>query len=128
MRIETTAVHAGRSIDPATGAVAQPIHLSTTFERAEDGSFPHGHVYTRTENPNRLALEECLHTLEGGIQAAAFSSGSAATAAIFQALGPGCHVIAPTDCYTGTKVLLREVFAQWNLEFDFIDMTDLNQV
>jgi cystathionine gamma-synthase len=128
MRIETTAVHAGRTIDPATGAVAAPIYLSTTFERAEDGSFPHGYVYTRNENPNRLALEECLRTLEGGASAAVFSSGSAATASIFQALEPGGHVIAPLDSYTGTKALLRELFATWKLESTFVDMTNLDEV
>jgi cystathionine gamma-synthase len=128
MRIETTAVHAGRSVDPATGAIAPPIHLSTTFERAEDGSFPHGYVYTRNENPNRLALEACLQALEGGAAAAVFSAGSAATASIFQALGPGNHVIAPIDSYTGTRALLGELFAIWNLEATFVDMTDLDKV
>ncbi len=128
MRLETLAVHAGRRADPATGSVAPPIYLSTTFERAEDGSFPHGHVYTRTENPNRLALEDCLRTLEGGTSAAAFSSGSAATASIFQALTPGSHVIAPQDSYTGTKTLLQDIFASWNLESTFVDMADLDQV
>src|SRR5258708_10726985 len=128
MHIETTAVHAGRSADRATGAVAPPINLSTTFERAEDGSFPHGYVYTRSENPNRQALEECLQALEGGAAAAVFSAGSAATASIFQALGPGGHVIAPLDSYTGTKLLLRELFAAWTLDSTFVDMTDLDAV
>jgi cystathionine gamma-synthase len=94
MRLETLAVHAGAAIDAATGALTPPIHLSTTFERAPDGTFPSGFIYTRSANPTRLALEECLTALEGGAAAAAFASGSAATVAIFQALQPGDHVIA----------------------------------
>lgn len=124
MRIETLAVHAGHAIDPSTGAVTPPIHLSTTFEREADGSYPRGYIYVRNNNPNRMALEECLCALEGGAAAAAFASGSAATMSVFQALSPGDHVIAPTDAYHGTSRLLREVFAPWGLETTFVDMTD----
>jgi cystathionine gamma-synthase len=112
MHIETLAVHAGSSIDPRTRAVTPPIHLSTTFERAADGEYPGGFIYTRSANPTRLALEACLTQLEGGAGAAAFSSGSAATAAIFQALDPGDHVIASEDAYYGTPVLLRDHFTR----------------
>jgi cystathionine gamma-synthase len=124
MKLETLAVHAGVRIDSGTGAVAPPIHLSTTFERAPDGSYPRGHLYTRNSNPARDALEECLATLEGGSAAALFASGSAATAAVFQALRPGDHVIAPHDAYYGTARLLRETFAAWGLAATFVDMTD----
>jgi cystathionine gamma-synthase len=123
-RIETLAVHAGHSPDSATGAVTPPIHLTTTFERAADGSFPGGHSYTRSSNPNRSGLEVVLAALEGGAAAAAFSSGSAATMAIFQALAPGDHVIAPEDVYFGTGKLLREVFSGWGLASTFVNMTD----
>lgn len=128
MRIETLAVHAGRQIDPATRAVATPIHLSTTFERAEDGTLPGGFLYSREGNPNRDALERCLAELEGGAAAAAFSSGSAATSALFQSLSPGDHVIAPRDAYYGTQNLLRTVFGPWGLEATFVDMTDTAEV
>jgi len=128
MRNETLAVHAGRSIDPATGAVIPPIHLSTTFERETDGSYPHGYDYIRTNNPNRESLEKCLCELEGGVAAAAFSSGSAATMSVFQALSPGDHVIAPNDAYTGTSALLRNVLAPWGLEVTFVDMTNPTDV
>jgi len=124
MRIETVAVHAGRGIDPATGAVATPIHLSTTFAREADGSLPYGYVYSRFANPNRDALEKCLTALEGGAAAAAFASGSAATVAILQALAPGDHVIAPVDAYHGTTKILREVLGPWGLQTTFLDMTD----
>ncbi len=128
MRLETRAVHAGRAVDAATGAVTLPIHLSTTFERDPDGSFPHGYSYARSGNPNRTALETCLAQLEGGAAAAAFASGSAATAAIFQSLAPGDHVIAPLDAYFGTIRLLQEVFAPWGLATTFVDMTDTAQI
>jgi cystathionine gamma-synthase len=128
MRIETVAVHAGARVDPATGAVAPAIHPSTTFEREPDGSFPRGHVYARSSAPNRGALEACLAALEGGADAVAFASASAATSAVFQALAPGDHVVAPTDAYFGTGKLLREVFGPWGLQTTFVDMTDLAAV
>jgi cystathionine gamma-synthase len=124
LRAETLAIHAGRTIDPGTRAVTQPIHLSTTFERGEDGSFPGGYIYTRDANPNRRALEECLNALEGGAGALAFSSGMAATMAVLQALESGAHVVAPNDAYYGTAKLLREVFARWGLAATFVDMAD----
>ncbi|CAN5605992.1 cystathionine gamma-synthase [soil metagenome] len=126
-RPETIAVHAGRSIDPATGAVAAPIHLSTTFQRAEDGSFP-GFNYTRTGNPNRAALEKALARLEGGAVAAAFASGVATAMSIFQTLSPNDHVIAPLDAYYGIQRVLRDLLARWGLAVDLVDMTDLDAV
>jgi cystathionine gamma-synthase len=127
-RFETLAVHAGAGPDPATGAVRPAIHLSTTFERAPDGSFPSGYVYVRDANPNRQALEAAMAALEGGAAAVAFASGMAATAAVFQALAPGAHVVAPRDAYYGTGKLLREHFARWGLQASFVDMTDLAAV
>jgi len=128
MKIETIAVHAGHTIDPATGAVSTPIHLSTTFEREVDGSYAHGFMYTRNDNPNRRALEQGISTVEGGAAAAAFGSGTAAAMALFQALAPGDHVLAHVDAYYGTSRLLREIFLRWGLEADFIDMSDLEAV
>lgn len=127
MRIETKAIHAGRQIDPATGAVTPPIHLSSTFERQPDGSYPTGYEYARDRNPNRNALEQCVAALEGGYEAAAFASGSAATMVIFQALAPGDHVVAPDDLYFGVRQQLRDTFAPWGLEVSFVDMTDVSQ-
>src|SRR6266487_4200358 len=128
MKIETLAVHAGQRIDPATGAVSAPIHLSTTFERDVEGTYSRGFMYTRNNNPNRQALEEGISALEGGAGAAAFASGTGATGAIFQALAPGDHVVAHVDAYYGTSRLLREIFLRWGLEADFIDMSDLAAV
>jgi cystathionine gamma-synthase len=128
MHFETLAVHAGHSPDPTTGAVTPPISLSTTFERLPDGSFRGGYIYSRTANPNRRALEECLAQLEGGTAAAAFASGQAATAAVLQALRPGDHVIAPADSYYGTAELLVDHFGPWGLESTLVDTTDLKEV
>jgi cystathionine gamma-synthase len=124
MKLETLAIHAGQQVDPSTGAVIPPIHLSTTFERAVDGSYPSGYVYTRSGNPNRTMLEQNLAALEGGSDCAAFSSGQAAAMSIFQALRPGDHVIAPDDAYHGIKRLLRELMAGWGLTHTLVDMRD----
>jgi cystathionine gamma-synthase len=128
MKIETKAVHTGHQVDPATGAVTPPIHLSTTFERQPDGSYPHGYQYSRSGNPNRDALEQCLAALEGGLEAAAFSSGSVAAMSILQALSPGDHVVAPDDLYFGIRQLLQDVFVPWGLQVTFVDMTDIAAV
>lgn len=124
LRFETLAVHAGVEVDPAAGAVAPPITLSTTFERAPDGGYPLGHSYSRSSNPNRSALEASLAALEGGAAAAAFASGTAAAMTLFQALAPGDHVLAPDDAYYGVVRLLRETFVPWGLRVDFVDMAD----
>lgn len=128
MKLETLAVHAGRRKDSSTGAVAQSPILSTTFERGGDGGYPHGHVYTRALNPGRTGLEKLLTALENGAATAAFGSGSAASLAVFQALNPGDHVIAPDDVYHGTRTQLRELLARWGVEYSLIDLTDLNAV
>jgi cystathionine gamma-synthase len=128
MNIETIAIHAGQEIDPSSGSVIPPLYLSTTFERAEDGSYPHGYSYTRSANPNRMMLERCLTALEGGADCAAFSSGQAAAMSVFQALRPGDHVLAPDDAYHGVTRLLRELMVAWGLEFSQVDMSDLDAV
>jgi cystathionine gamma-synthase len=128
MKIETLAVHAGHTIDPATGAVSAPIHLSTTFERDAEGSYSRGFMYTRNNNPNREALERGISGLEGGAAAAAFASGTGASMSIFQALAPGDHVLAHVDAYYGTTRLLREIFRRWGLDISFVDMGDLTAV
>lgn len=128
MRIETLAVHAGHAVDVETGAVTPPIHMSTTFEREVDGSYRQGFVYSRYANPTRQSLEACLAALEGGAAAAAFSSGSAATFALFQSLRPGDHVLLPHDAYFGTAKLVREVLQPWGLLSSVVDMADLDAV
>jgi cystathionine gamma-synthase len=124
MKIETLAVHAGREPDPATGAVREPIQLSTTFERDADGSYPRGHYYSRTSNPNRSSLERALAALEGGADAVAFASGSAATLAAFSLAAPGGRIVCSSDCYHGTAKQLRELLPKWGLAAEFVDTTD----
>jgi cystathionine gamma-synthase len=109
--LNTLCVHAAHSPDAATGAVAEPIHLSTTFERDADGGYPRGYRYSREGTPNRTALEECLARLEGGAGAAAFASGLAASMAVLELLGAGDLLVASQEGYYGS---LRQfaVFAQ----------------
>jgi cystathionine gamma-synthase len=121
---ETTCVHAGRHVDPATGAVAPPIHLSTTFERKPDYA-PTGYVYGRSANPNRDQLETCLAALEGGTAGIAFASGAAAASAVFQSLKPGDHVICTRDAYHGVLRILREIMTGWELKVSYVDASDL---
>ena len=128
MKIETLAVHAGHTIDSATGAVAAPIYLSTTYERDIGGTYSRGFMYTRNNNPNRQALERGVSLLEGGETSAAFGSGMAAAMALFQSLTPGDHVLAHVDAYYGTSRLLREIFLRWGLKADFIDMSKPDEV
>ena len=129
MKFETLAVHAGRTPDPATGAVREPIHLSTTFERAPDGSYPHGHTYTRAGNPNRAALERAVAALEaGGVEALAWSSGSAATLAAFELVPAGSRIVCSSDCYHGTAKQLRTLLPARGVTAEFVDTADIEAV
>jgi cystathionine gamma-synthase len=128
MKLETTAVHAGREPDAATGALREPIHLSTTFERAADGSYPHGHFYGRSSNPNRVSLERAVAPLEGGCEAVAFASGTAATLAAFTLAAPGGRIVCSADCYHGTAKLLNELLPRWGVRAELVDTTDLDAV
>ena len=128
MEFDTQLIHGGGTCDPATGALVQPIHLSTTFERDSDGSYSRGYVYGRSDNPNRRALETTLAKLEGGDGAIAFASGSAATFSLLQSLRSGDHVIAPKNVYFGVQEMLKKIFAPWGLAFSLVDTTDLDAV
>ena len=123
MKTETIAIHAGNQIDQNSKAVIQPITLSTTFERSADGSYAAGYIYSRAANPNRTSLEYVMAKLEGGADAACFSSGNAAGMSVFQTLKPGTHIIAPDDMYHGLRNQLKNLFAGI-LEFDFINVND----
>ena len=127
MKIETRAVHAGRKPEAGARDVTPAIHLSTTFHKAEDGSLPGGFLYSRTDNPNRAALEEALASLEEGEAALSFSSGNAATLALLHALAPGDHIIAGEDVFYGTAILIHTL-ASWGLKHSFVNMQDLAAV
>ncbi len=122
---ETLALLATRTHDLNAGAVATPIYLSTTFERETDGTFAHGHIYSRASNPNRDQLEKVYASLENGTIGIAFASGQGATATIFQCLKPNDHVLLPDDSYHGTPALLEEILSIWGLTYSKVDMTDL---
>ena len=122
MKPETIAIHAGNLHETTTKDVTSPIHLSTTFLRDENGGYSGGHMYSRVSNPNRSALENVLSALENGVEACAFSSGNTAGMALFQALKPGSHIIAPDDMYWGFKKQLQTIFAD-TLDIDFVDLT-----
>lgn len=128
MHFETQAIHTGSGVDPTTGALAAPIHLSTTFERDRDGTYPLGYQYGRSGNPNRNDLEAALAILEQGTEAVALASGSAATFTLLQTLTPADHVIAPQNVYFGVQQMLAKIFKPWGLQYTLVDTTDLNAV
>lgn len=119
--LDTLLAHAGCGPDPSTGALVAPPHLTTTYERAADGSYPGGYVYSRHDNPTRSQFEATLAMLEGGTSCAAFSSGMAAAHAVLQALRPGDHVLLGDDVYHGIRSLFRQVFEPWGLSVTAVD-------
>jgi len=124
MRLSTKAIHIGQSPDPATGATVPPIHVTSTYTQAAPGEHL-GYEYSRTDNPTRRNLEECLAALENGRGAAAFASGLAATTAVLAAhLRPGDSLVAYSDMYGGTFRLLERVFKPWGLLPRYTDSTD----
>jgi cystathionine gamma-synthase len=124
MRFDTIAVHAGEP-DPATGAVAPPIHLATTFARHEDLSLIGEIQYSREGGPNHAALEGALARLEGGGAALVFASGMSAGLAILQTLASGDRVLLPDDAYYGFPVAGRDFLAKWGITAERVDMSDL---
>ncbi len=125
MRIETLAVHAGGEPDGETGAIAPPIHLSTTFEHPPDSSELAGFLYSRYGNPTQERLERALAALEGGAAAVAYGSGMAAAVAVFHTLPPGSHVLLGDDIYFSVRRVARDHFPRWGLAASVVDATDL---
>lgn len=121
MKMETLAVHAGANADPATGSVAPPLHLSTTYLHGPATEEIHGYIYVRDKNPTQDRLETAMNALEGGEDALVFSSGMGATAAFFQSLEPGSHVIVPEDVYAHVRDITGKYFANWQLESTTVD-------
>jgi cystathionine beta-lyase/cystathionine gamma-synthase len=123
----TRALHIGQGPDPATGAVVQPIHLATTF--AQQGVGKHkGFEYSRSGNPTRAALEECLAGLEGARHGLAFASGLGAETTLMLLLNPGDHVVYMEDVYGGTYRLFDKVLKRYGLSFSAVDAGDLDAV
>jgi cystathionine gamma-synthase len=120
---ETRAIHAGQEPDPATGAVSTPIYQTSTFAQTAVGEH-RGYEYSRSGNPTRTALEQCLASLEGAPHGFAFASGLAATDAVLRSLRPGDHVIIPSDAYGGTWRLVHDVLGPTGVQFDAVDLDD----
>ena len=122
--LNTLCVHAAHSPDAAVGSIAEPIYLSTTFERDADGGYPRGYRYSREGTPNRTALESCVAALEGGVGAVAFASGLAANMAVLDLLTSQDCLVAPLEAYYGSKKQFSEVSRQRGAALEFVDFRD----
>lgn len=126
-RFETDAVHAGQEPDPQTGAVMTPIVASSTY--AQDGpGRDRGYEYSRTGNPTRSDLEANIAALEGADYGRAFSSGMGGINTVLNLLEAGDHVVSGDDIYGGTYRIFTDVYEQYDLEFSFVDTTDVESV
>src|SRR3954451_15946849 len=123
----TKAIHAGQEPDPTTGAVILPIHPSSTYAQDGVGGTRSGYEYSRSANPTRTALQECLAALEGGRHAVAFGSGMGASDVLLRVLlKPGDHLVIPHDAYGGTFRLVDKVLAPWGVEYTPVDLGDVD--
>jgi cystathionine gamma-lyase len=127
MRFSTRAIHVGQEPDPATGSVTTPVYFTSTFQQPGPGK-EGKYVYSRTANPTRTALEECLASLEEGRYGLAFSSGLAATTTVLMLLRKGDHVIAGDDIYGGTYRLFEQVLRNYGLQFTYVDPQNFESV
>jgi cystathionine gamma-synthase len=126
---ETLAIHAGQEPDPVTGAVVPPIYQVSTFKQDGVGGLRGGYEYSRSANPTRTSLEECLAALEGGERALSFASGMAAEDCLLRTiLRPGDHVIIPDDAYGGTYRLFARVLTEWGITFTHAPLSDVDTV
>jgi cystathionine gamma-synthase len=117
MHFETLAIHAGQEPDPLTGSVVPPIYQTSTYKQDGVGGLRGGYEYSRSANPTRTALEECLAAIEGGRRGLAFASGLAAEDTLLRTVcRPGDHVVIPGDAYGGTYRLFAKVQDRWGLE------------
>lgn len=124
---ETLAIHAGQKPDPTTGAIMTPIYQSSTYVQDAVGKHK-GYEYSRTGNPTRTALEDCLAALEGGEFGLALASGMAATDMVIRLLAPGDHILVGNDVYGGTFRLFDKEFRKYGYEFSYVDTCDMKQL
>lgn len=127
MNVRTQLAQLGNRSDPTTGAVAAPIHVSTTFAHPGLGEST-GYDYARTLNPTRHLVEEAIAELEQGVRGLAFSSGMAAITCIMHLFKPGDHIIVSHDLYGGTYRLLKDIWSRYGLDVSFVDMSNLDIV
>lgn len=123
MKFETRAIHDGQAADSKTGAVIVPVYQTSTYQQEAVGKHK-GYEYSRTGNPTRHALEVALASLEEGSHGLAFSSGVAATTAVFSLLKTGDHIVAGDDLYGGTYRILEKVLKKWGLSTSYADVDD----
>jgi cystathionine gamma-synthase len=122
---ETLAIHAGQEPDPLTGAVVPPVYLTSTYKQDGVGGLRGGYEYSRTSNPTRTALEECLAALEAGSRTLAFASGMAAEDCLLRTVvKPGDHVLIPDDAYGGTYRLFARVLSGWGIGYSVVPVSD----
>ena len=124
---ETLCVHAGVQPDPVYGAVMTPVFQTSTYEQEEPG-MPKVWDYSRGENPTRAALETSIAALEGAKYGLSWPSGLAATQAVLQLLEPGSHVVVSEDGYGGSGRSFRKLYAKYNIQFEFIDFRNVDNV
>lgn len=127
MGFATTAIHAGQEPESATGAVTVPIYQTSTYAQEALGKHK-GFEYARTGNPTRLALERNLAALEGAQYGYAFASGMAAIDATMRLVKAGDHVIVSDNTYGGTNRLFKRVLANYGIEFEFVDTSEVTNV
>ena len=125
MKFNTKTIHAGQTPDKATSSVVVPIYQTSTY-KMDEINVHKGYDYSRSGNPTRQSLEECLASLENGRFALAFSSGLAAEHAVLSTLKPGDHVIAAEDMYGGTYRLFEEVFKPYGIQFSYVGGNSLD--
>ncbi|HWG27885.1 cystathionine gamma-synthase [Actinospica sp.] len=123
------AIHAGQEPDPLTGAVVPPIYQVSTYKQDGVGGLRGGYEYSRSANPTRTALEECLAALEGGRRGLAFASGLAAEDCLLRTVcTAGDHVVIPNDAYGGTFRLFAKVYERWGVAWTAADLSSVEAV
>ena len=128
MKFETLAIHAGQEPDLLSGAVMTPIYQTSTYAQERVGISRNGYDYSRTKNPTRQALENCLAGLEGSRFGLAFASGMAAIDTVMRLMNSGDHILVGNDVYGGTFRLFDKILSRYGLDFDFVDTTNLDIV
>ena len=121
---DTLAIHAGQSPDPTTGAIMTPVYLTSTYVQAGPGKHK-GYEYSRTLNPTRKALEDCVAALEGARHGLCFASGLAATDCVMHLFEAGSHIVCSDDLYGGTFRIFDKVWKRHGITFSFVDLTDV---
>ncbi len=125
MDFETRAIHTGQAPDPATGAITTPIYQTSTYVQDEVGVHK-GYDYSRTGNPTRTALEECLASLENAAHGLAFSSGLGATTTLMHLVSPGERVVSVNDVYGGVYRMFSQVYAPKGYDFTYVSADEVN--